>query len=78
MSGNWSGITELCEAWVHQVLHLRGVYNADLFARHRLYGLALHKSRHPDLNTYILSAIESLKVCSPRFEDALRNLRGPE
>ena len=57
-----SVITEYLEAFVHQVLFHRGLYAADLFVRHRLYGIAVRKARHPQLNNYVLLAVESVKV----------------
>lgn len=61
---------EFVEAVIHQVLHLRRVYKADLFERCRLYGITTRKSRHPGLNEYIHSVATSIKVlqlqaCAP-------------
>lgn len=55
-------ICEYCEAATHEILYLRNIYNRDTFQRERLYGIALHKSRHPELNFYISDSILSLKV----------------
>ncbi|KAK9818377.1 hypothetical protein WJX72_011659 [[Myrmecia] bisecta] len=55
-------LCEFLEAAVHQVLHLREVYNPELFDRHRYLNITVRKSRHPDLNEYIHSLVESLKV----------------
>mmetsp|Transcript_11489 Transcript_11489/g.29436 ORF Transcript_11489/g.29436 Transcript_11489/m.29436 type:complete len:204 (-) Transcript_11489:368-979(-) len=49
------------EAWVHQVLYIRGIYHADLFARHKLYNTAVYKSRHPELNAYVGGLLASLR-----------------
>ena len=54
--------SEFVEAVIHQILHLRRVYKPELFERHRLYGITTRKSRHPDLNEYIHSIANSLKV----------------
>ena len=55
-------ICEYCEAATHEILYLRSIYDRDIFQRERLYGIALHKSRHPDLNQYISESVFSLKV----------------
>jgi hypothetical protein len=55
-------ICEYCEAAIHEILFLRNIYNRDIFQKERLYGIALHKSRHPDLILYISDSILSLKV----------------
>ena len=49
-------------AVLRQVLHLRQLYRPELFERQRLYGITVHKSRHPGLNEYIHSVVTSLKV----------------
>lgn len=58
----FSVLCEYFEAFVHQVLFHRKLYDADLFSRHRLYGIAVKKVRHPQLSTYVAQAIASLKV----------------
>ncbi len=55
-------VCEYCEAAIHEILYLRNIYDRDIFQRERLYGIALHKSRHPDLNQYIADSLLSLKV----------------
>lgn len=54
-------ICEYCEAATHEILYLRSIYDRDIFQRERLYGIAVHKSRHPALNLYISDSILSLK-----------------
>mmetsp|Transcript_19289 Transcript_19289/g.53779 ORF Transcript_19289/g.53779 Transcript_19289/m.53779 type:complete len:200 (+) Transcript_19289:93-692(+) len=49
------------EAWVHQIIYLRGLYSSELFERNKLFGIAVHKSRHPQLNSYISDLIDSLR-----------------
>ena len=56
-------ISEYIEAITHELLYRRGIYDRNIFERERLYGIALHKSRHPELNLYISDSILSLKVC---------------
>ena len=56
-------VSEFIEAVTHEILYRRGLYDPNIFERERLYGIALHKSRHPDLNIYISDSIISLKVC---------------
>lgn len=58
---------ELClcdfiEATVHEVLHLRGIYSAELFQRQRLFNIAVRKSRHPKLTDYIHGVVQSIRV----------------
>ena len=55
-------VCEFLEAVIHEVLYLRHLYTREIFERYRLYGIAVHKSRHPDLNHYIADSILSLKV----------------
>lgn len=55
-------ICEYLEAVTHEILYRRAVYSPDIFERERLYGIALHKSRHPELNLYISDSILSIKV----------------
>ena len=62
MSAIIGTVLEFVDCLVHQLLHLRKLYSADLFERQRLYGIAVHRSRHPDLNDYINTVVESLQV----------------
>lgn len=55
-------LLEFLEAFVHQVLFQRALYSSDLFDRHRLYGVAVRKARHPQLVAYVAQAVEGLKV----------------
>ena len=55
-------LLEFLEAFVHQVLFLREVYSPLAFERQRLYGIAIKRSRHPELNEYIKDAVAGLKV----------------
>jgi mitotic spindle assembly checkpoint protein MAD2B len=55
-------LLEFLEAFVHQVLCLRHLYSPELFERKRIYGVAVRRSRHPDLNDYIHEVVSSLKV----------------
>lgn len=55
-------LLEFLEALVHQVLFVRELYAHELFERQRLYGIAVRRSRHPDLNAYIADAVAGLRV----------------
>ena len=55
-------LLEFLEALVHQVLFVRELYAPELFERQRLYGIAVRRSRHPDLNAYIAGAVGGLRV----------------
>jgi len=57
-----AALLEFIECLIHQLLHLRKLYSADLFEKQRLYGIAVHRSRHPELNDYISTVVESLQV----------------
>ena len=59
-------ICEYLEAVTHELIYRRGVYDPNIFERERLYGIAVHKSRHPELNLYISDSILSIKACPPR------------
>lgn len=54
-------VLEFLEAAVHQILFVRRLYAEELFERRRLYGIAVRKSRHPDLNAYIGEVFASLR-----------------
>lgn len=54
-------LTEFLEAFIHQVLFLRGVYNQELFERRRLYNIAVRKAAHPGLVAYVRHLVLSLK-----------------
>ena len=55
-------LCEFIEAIIHEVLHLRAIYPVELFARQRLYNMAVRKARHPKLNEYIHGVVQSIKV----------------
>ena len=55
-------ICEFLEAVTHEILFLRRIYDRDIFARQRLYDIAVHKARHPDLSEFISTTLLSLKV----------------
>ena len=57
-------------AVLRQVLHLRQLYRPELFERQRLYGITVHKCRHPGLNDYIHSVVTSLKVGPQQYESS--------
>jgi mitotic spindle assembly checkpoint protein MAD2B len=63
---------EFLEAVIHEILFTRELYRRDIFECRRLYGLAVHRSRHPDLNTYIEDALHGLK--DPIAASTLRKL----
>ncbi|QDZ24657.1 mitotic spindle assembly checkpoint protein [Chloropicon primus] len=54
-------VCEFLEAAVHTALRVKGVYPAEVFERRRLYNVAVSRSRHPGLNTYIKETVFSLK-----------------
>lgn len=55
-------LLEALEAIVHQLLFVRQLYPAELFERQQLYGVAVRRSRHPELNSYIAEVVGSLKA----------------
>jgi mitotic spindle assembly checkpoint protein MAD2B len=55
-------LLEFLEALIHQVLFIRQLYSPELFERQRLYGIAVRRSRHPELNAYIADAVAGLRV----------------
>lgn len=63
---------EFLEAVIHEILFTRELYRQDIFERRRLYGLAVHRSRHPDLNSYIEDALHGLR--DPIAASTLRKL----
>ncbi len=66
-------LCDFIEATVHEVLHLRGIYSAELFQRQRLFNIAVRKSRHPKLTDYIHGVVQSIRVRPVSFHtSALR------
>lgn len=63
-------LLEFLEALVHQVLFVRELYAAELFQRQRLYGIAVRRSRHPELNAYISGVVGGLRVGAVRSRGA--------
>ena len=57
-------VCEFLEVVTHEILYLRKIYTPEIFERERLYGIVVHKSRHPELNLYVSDALLSLKVSS--------------
>lgn len=55
-------ILEFLEAYIHQILYVRGVYSSELFEARQLYGISVWKARHPELCSYIGEAVSGLKV----------------
>ena len=55
-------LLEFLEAVVHQILFVRELYSPELFERQRLYGIAVRRSRHPELNAYVADAVAGLRV----------------
>eukprot|EP00039_Didymoeca_costata_P022028 m.3488 g.3488 ORF g.3488 m.3488 type:complete len:203 (-) comp2780_c0_seq1:174-782(-) len=53
-------LEEFLEAALHTILFVRNVYPAELFERRKKYEVPIQMSRHPELNSYILSVISSL------------------
>ncbi|KAJ8612347.1 hypothetical protein CTAYLR_008365 [Chrysophaeum taylorii] len=53
--------TEFLEVCIHTILRLRGVYPDAIFAKHRAFGVAVHMSRHPDLNRYIQETLRAAR-----------------
>ncbi|XP_062505385.1 mitotic spindle assembly checkpoint protein MAD2B-like isoform X2 [Corticium candelabrum] len=63
MSSNCSDvIAEFLEVAIHQILYCRNVYPRELFERRQLYQVPVHMSCHPELNSYIVDVISSVKV----------------
>eukprot|EP00123_Amoebidium_parasiticum_P021713 comp7236_c0_seq1/m.2947 comp7236_c0_seq1/g.2947 ORF comp7236_c0_seq1/g.2947 comp7236_c0_seq1/m.2947 type:complete len:209 (-) comp7236_c0_seq1:134-760(-) len=53
-------ILEFLDVAIHEILYLRGVYPPELFIERKKYGeTRVHVSRHPELNQYIRSVLES-------------------
>lgn len=57
------------EVAIHTILYVRQVYPPELFVRRRKYDTPVFQSRHPDLNEYIATAVNSISeelalVCS--------------
>lgn len=57
-------LVEFCEAAVHTILAERSIYDANVFARERFYGLAVQRARYPPLCAYIAEALQGFQVGS--------------
>lgn len=59
-------LVELCleflEAAVAEALFQRGLYPAAVFERARLYGIAVRRTRYPELRDYIRHSVQGLAV----------------
>lgn len=55
-------LVEFCEAAVHTILAERSIYDANVFARERFYGLAVQRARYPPLCAYIAEALRGFQV----------------
>lgn len=53
-------ISDFLTSFTHEVLYQRGLYSPELFARCRLYDVAVRRSRHPRLNAYIEMAVNGV------------------
>eukprot|EP00729_Bicosta_minor_P011343 gene11343-5431_t len=53
-------LEEFFEVAIHHLLYVRNVYPPSLFERRKKYGVPVQMSRHPELNSYILSVLESI------------------
>lgn len=56
-----SVLLEFLEACVLQVVYAMGVYPPEVFDRAQLYGIAVQRSRHPGITSYIHNSLESLR-----------------
>lgn len=56
-----SVIAEFVEAITHHILHARKVYPREAFERTRLYGVAIQRSRHPGLISYIADTTAAMR-----------------
>ncbi|KAK9808407.1 hypothetical protein WJX73_001281 [Symbiochloris irregularis] len=74
-----AAVTEALDAGL--VTHKqRALYASDLFDRHRLYGVAVRKARHPQLVAYIAQATEGLKasIVARTVEKVAVSVNSPE
>ena len=54
-------LLEFLECAIHSVLYVRGIYPAELFERRMYLGVAVWKSRHPEINNYIHRIMKNVK-----------------
>ena len=53
---------EFHEVAIHHTLHARQVYPKELFEPRAFYGARAQRCRHPDLDSYVESAVRSLRA----------------
>ncbi|KAG0595456.1 hypothetical protein M758_UG167900 [Ceratodon purpureus] len=56
-------ICEFLEVCIHQLLHIRELYPAEIFERRRHFNVPVQWARHPDLREYIHSTVTNLHPC---------------
>lgn len=65
------GANVVCEflevAW-HQLLYIRDLYPASVFARRRIYGISVKMCLHPEVVDYIVKVLETVRLCVERRE----------
>eukprot|EP00730_Choanoeca_flexa_P004158 TRINITY_DN11616_c0_g2_i1.p1 TRINITY_DN11616_c0_g2~~TRINITY_DN11616_c0_g2_i1.p1 ORF type:complete len:232 (+),score=36.61 TRINITY_DN11616_c0_g2_i1:184-879(+) len=52
---------ELLEVAIHTILCIREIYPAAIFERCLKYGVPVHKARHPDVQTYVVSVLKAIQ-----------------
>jgi hypothetical protein len=54
-------LLEFLHVTIHQILFVREIYPAEVFAPAKKYGIPVRMSRHPDLNQYIRDSLVGLR-----------------
>jgi hypothetical protein len=55
-------LLEFFEAAVYTTLRARNLYPSEVFHGRKLYGIAVHRARHPEVIHYVGTAFEQVKV----------------
>merc|ERR1719458_321961 len=54
-------LTEFIEVLIHQVLHMRDLYPASIFKKHRKFNMPLQMSIQPWVNDYIQKTLTGVR-----------------
>lgn len=55
-------LLEFLEIGLHTVLYVRSLYPESIFVGRKLYGIPVHCSIHPQLNTFITECMKGIQV----------------
>lgn len=54
-------LCEFVEILIHNVLYVKKIYPEAIYETRRKYGIAVHKSIHPEVNEYIKECLTAIR-----------------